>query len=90
MPPLDLVDLQALPEPLVEVAQLVDPPGAEAQGLADGLGRPQGVLARSAVEGGELDAGEGPASFSASSATSAQPRSLRGTSRTPWTRFCSS
>ncbi len=51
VPPLDLVDLQALPEPLVEVAELVDPPGAEAEGLADGLGGPEGVLARARSRG---------------------------------------
>ena len=51
VPPLDLVDLEPLPEPLVEVAQLVDPPGAEAQGPADGLGGPEGVLARARSRG---------------------------------------
>ena len=53
VPPADLVDLEPLPEALVEVAELVDPAGAEAQGPADGLGGPDGALARAAVEGGE-------------------------------------
>ena len=90
VPPLDLVELEPLPEPLVEVAELVDPLGPQAEGLADGLGGADDALAGPAVEGGQLDAVEGSASVSASSATSARPRSLRGMSRTPWTRFCSS
>src|SRR3954453_9108657 len=43
--PLDLVELGALPEPLVEVAEVVDPPGSEPEGLAYALGRPDGALA---------------------------------------------
>ena len=87
VPPLDLLDLEPLPEPLVEVAQLVDPLGAQAQGPADGLGGADDALAGAAVQGGQLDARPG---VSARAATSARPRSLRGMSRMPWTRFCSS
>src|SRR3954454_14842026 len=57
--PLDLVELEALPEPLVEVAEVVDPPGSEAEGLADGLGGADGALAGPAVEGGEGGGGGG-------------------------------
>jgi hypothetical protein len=55
---LDLVDLQALPEPLIEVAQLVDPLGPQADGAADGLGGADDALAGSTVQRGQLDAGE--------------------------------
>ena len=58
VPALDLVDLEALPEPLVEVAEVVDPLGAQAEGLADGLGGADDALARPAIEGGEGDAVE--------------------------------
>ena len=57
--PLDLLELEALPEPLVEVAQLVDPPGADAQCPADRLGRPVGVLGRAAIEGSQGDPARG-------------------------------
>ena len=53
VPPLDLVDLEALPEPLIEVAELVDPLGTDAHDLADDLRGPDRVLAGAAVERGQ-------------------------------------
>src|SRR6185312_7841828 len=54
--PLDLVELEALPEPLVEVAQIVDLLRAQAEGLSHRLGGSNDALARPAVECGELNA----------------------------------
>src|SRR5262249_50324634 len=34
---LDLIDLEALPESLVEIAEVVNPPGSEVESLADSL-----------------------------------------------------
>ena len=48
-----------MPEALVEVAELVDPLGAEPEGLADDLGGLDGALAGPAVERGQLDPGQG-------------------------------
>src|SRR5271157_2771266 len=48
--PLDLLDLQTLPETLIEVPQLVDPSGAKAQGLAHDLRGADDALARPAIK----------------------------------------
>ena len=55
MSALQLLDLQPLPEPLVEIAQLLDAAGPEAQRSADRLGGADGVLAGSAIQGGQFD-----------------------------------
>src|SRR5208283_2805459 len=47
---LDLLDLQTLPETLIEVPQLVDPSGAKAQGLAHDLRGADDALARPAIK----------------------------------------
>src|SRR5262245_44642816 len=53
IPALDLVDLEALPESLIEVAELIDPLGTHTDDLADDLRGPDGVLAGAAVQGGQ-------------------------------------
>ena len=54
IPPLDLIDLQPLPEPLVEISKLIDAARPQSDHLADRLGGPGDTLAGSAVERGEF------------------------------------
>src|SRR5262245_4862682 len=51
--PLDLVELQALPEPLVEIAEVIDALGTQPEGPADGLCRADDALTGAAVERGQ-------------------------------------
>ena len=51
--PFDLVNLETLPEPLVEVSQLIDAFGPQAQGLAEDLGGPNHAFPRPAVKSGK-------------------------------------
>src|SRR5262245_55520722 len=51
--PLDLVELEPLPEALIEVAEVIDPSRPQAEGLAEDLGGADDALAGPAVEGGQ-------------------------------------
>ena len=53
IPALDLVDLEPLPESLVEVAEFVDSFGTDRQGLADDFRGSNHILARTTVQGRE-------------------------------------
>src|SRR5689334_11931764 len=49
----DLLDLKSLPEPLIEISQIIDPPGSQPQGLADDLGGTHHAVTRTAIQGGK-------------------------------------
>ena len=51
IPPPDLIDLEALPQSLVEVAKLLDSFGTDPECLADDLGRSNDVFARPTIQG---------------------------------------
>jgi hypothetical protein len=55
---LDFVELETLPEALVEVAEVVEALGAEAEVAADDFGGFEDAFAGAAVEGGEARGGE--------------------------------
>jgi hypothetical protein len=57
MSPSDLLDLEALPEPLIKVAKFVDTSRPKPNCAADDFGRPEGALAWSAVERDEFNLG---------------------------------
>ncbi len=82
----DLLDLEALPEPLIKVAQVVQPLRAEADRPANRLGGAHNALAGAAVQGDQVGSGNllGERDHLGAAALA------QGMSRTPWTRFCSS
>ena len=49
----DLLDLKSLPEPLIEISEVVDPPGSQPQGFADDLGGAHHAVTRTAIQGGK-------------------------------------
>src|SRR5207253_552774 len=65
----DLVDLEPLPEPLVEVAEVVELLGSQAEDAADGLGGADDALTGAAVERREIEARQSRGEFGDLSAT---------------------
>ncbi len=56
--PLEFIDLETLPQSLIEVAKIFDAFGSKAEHLADRLGGSEDTLAGSAIEGGHRGTGE--------------------------------